>query len=115
MLVSNSVIKERLKVWSLEKHDRYWQERTDCRQSKLVLPSVDHGWRGRIIGFDKKRIRITTRLVTGHTNLQRHRYIMGMEDNPDCRGCGMSETAIHLLTECPTDVGPEWRYWEGHC
>ena len=75
MLVSDSVIKERLEVWSLEEHDRHWQERTDFRQSKLVLPSTDHGWRGKIIGFDKKKIRIMTQLVTGHANLQRHRYI----------------------------------------
>ena len=56
-------------------------------------------------GQNKKQIKIVTQLVTGHANLQRHRYIMGMEDNPDCRGCGMSETAIHLLTECPEHVG----------
>ena len=30
---------------------------------------------------------------------------MGMEDNPDCAGCRMNETAIHLLTECPTYAG----------
>ena len=36
MPVSDSVIKERLREWSLEEHDRYWQERADCRQSKLV-------------------------------------------------------------------------------
>ena len=53
----------------------------------------------------KKQLRIIVQLVTGHTNLQRHRYVMGMEDSPDCMGCGMSETAIHLLTECPTHVG----------
>ena len=43
--------------------------------------------------------------MTGHANLKRHRYIMDMEDNPLCVKCGMEETAIHLITECPGYVG----------
>ena len=53
MPVSKSVIKERLRDRSISEHDRYWQERTDCRQSKLVLPSVEHGWRRKILGLGK--------------------------------------------------------------
>ena len=30
---------------------------------------------------------------------------MNMEDNPLCAKCGMEETAIHLITECPGYVG----------
>ena len=32
-------------------------------------------------------------------------YLMDMEDNPLCDRCGMEETAIHLMTECPGYVG----------
>ena len=88
MPVSRSLIKEVLSKWSTEEHDRYWQDRIDCRQSRLVLPNVEHQWSRRILRHSKKQIKIVTQLVTGHANLQRHRYIMGMEDNPDCRGCG---------------------------
>ena len=30
---------------------------------------------------------------------------MDMEDNPLCAKCGIEETAIHLITECPGYVG----------
>ena len=40
-------------------------------------------------------------MVTGHANLKRHRNVMGMEDDEDCQYCGDSQTAIHILTECP--------------
>ena len=42
---------------------------------------------------------------TCNANLKRHRYIMDIEDNPLCAKCGMEETAIHLITECPGYVG----------
>ena len=50
-------------------------------------------------------MRILTQLITGHANLKRHRFIMGMEDNPDCEKCGEQQTAEHILTECPGFAG----------
>ena len=32
-------------------------------------------------------------------------FIMGYEDSPDCAKCGMTESAIHVITECPMYVG----------
>ena len=58
-------------------------------------------WRRIIINHSKE----DSQIVTGHTNLKRHRYLMDMEDNSLCHGCGVEETAIHLITECAVDVG----------
>ena len=103
--ISKCVIKQKLKAWKQEKHNRLWQDRTDCRQTKLILPQVEHKWRRKILIYKTEEIRILTQIVTGHANLKRHRYIMDMEDNPLCAKCGMEETAIHLITECPGYVG----------
>ena len=103
--ISKCVIKQKLKGWKKEQHNRLWQERTDCRQTKLILPLVRHKWRGKILNHSKEEIRILTQIITGHANLKRHRYLMDMEDNPLCDKCGMEETAIHLITECPGYVG----------
>ena len=55
----------------------------------------------------KNDLRILTQLVTGHANLQRHRYIMKLEDDSYCSisMCGEEQTAIHILTTCPGLVG----------
>ena len=66
---------------------------------------VDHKWTGKLLKFPKKILRILTQVITGHTSLKRHMFIMGYEDNPDCINCGMAETAIHVLTECPKYAG----------
>ena len=44
-------------------------------------------------------IRILTQLVTGHTSLRRHLYLMGKVDSPNCE-CGEPQEAVHLLTNC---------------
>ena len=102
--VSGRVIRNAIKKWGKSEQQRLWTERTDCRQSKLVLPTVNHEW-GSILNYDRRHLRVLTQLVTGHANLKRHRSLMGMEDNANCDHCGEPQEAIHLLTECPGLVG----------
>ena len=104
--VSNCVTTNILKQWSRNQHNTKWQEATEYRQSKLVLPETTHKWRKTSLQLNKKHLRILTQLVTGHANLKRHRYIMGMEDNPDCNHCGDEQTSTHILAKCPGLAGP---------
>ena len=40
-------------------------------------------------------------LLTGHNALRRHLYLLGLQDSPLCRKCGvMEETSAHILCEC---------------
>jgi len=40
-------------------------------------------------------------LLTGHNTLRRHLYLLGLQDSPMCRKCGvMEETLPHILCEC---------------
>ena len=55
----------------------------------------------KILNYDKKEVRAITQLATGHANLRRLRHLMGLEPDPYCEKCGMEQTSIHILTECP--------------
>ena len=103
--VSKCVIKNVIKNWVRFEHDKVWQARKDCRQSRTVLPNTDHKWKHYILRRDKDDIRLLTQLVTGHANLKYHRFLMGLEDDEKCELCGQKQTAIHVLTECPGLVG----------
>ena len=98
--VSNCVIDGMIKEWMDNMHETAWNQRTDCRQTKLVLPTPSHKW-NKILNFDKQEVRALTQLATGHANLRRHRYLMGLDPDPYCEKCGMEQTSIHILTECP--------------
>ena len=89
--------------WTRDEHERVWTNRQDCRQSRMVLPTTRHNWKG-ILRRDKDDVRLLTQLVTGHANLAYHRFLMNMEASPNC-DCGEVQTAVHPLTECPSLVG----------
>ena len=99
--VSQCVLQDTIEKWRKEEHMKTWEARNDCRQTKLILPSPEHKWTKKIWNLERNQLRIITQLTTGHANLQRHRHIMGMEEDPYCNKCGMEQTAIHILTECP--------------
>ena len=63
---------------------------------------INKKWTSEILRLNKRDIRIITQMITGHANLKRHRFIMGVEDNPICEKCEEAEeTPEHLLTKCP--------------
>ena len=43
--------------------------------------------------------------MTGHANLQYHRFVMGLEDNDKCDKCGDRQSAVHVLAEFPEYIG----------
>ena len=99
--VSGCVTKEVAERWKNNEHTKKWEERSDCRQSKLVLPYAEHEWKNRALSLERDELKVVTQLVTGHANLKRHRHVMGLEENELCQFCGESQTSIHILTECP--------------
>ena len=99
---SNSVLKQQLKEWEADQHSKEWNNREDCRQTKLMIPTKNKKWEKEIINSSRKNIRTITQIVTGHANLKRHRYLMGLEVDPICDKCQEEEeTMEHLLTKCP--------------
>jgi len=43
------------------------------------------------LSFNRTQSRVVISLLTGHNNLRRHLYIMGLSNNPTCRKCGTEE------------------------
>ena len=99
--ISQCVLQNTIEEWRNLEHKKAWEARNDCRQTKLILPSPEHKWKKQVLNLERNQLRIITQLTTGHANLQRHRHIMGLEEDPFCDKCGMEQTAIHILTECP--------------
>ena len=48
------------RVGKKREHNKLWQERTDCRQTKLIFPQVEHKWRRKILNYKTEEIRILT-------------------------------------------------------
>ena len=68
--------------------------------------SVKHKWRKKRLKRSKLQIKTMLQIVTGHSNLKRHRHLIKLE-------CGEEEeTAIHLLAECPPHANNRWQYLE---
>ena len=100
--VSQNIIKKHIKEWGFFKHTKEWEQRGDCRQTKMFLPKVPpkafHGfWT-----VTRSKARKLIQLLTGHNNLKRHRFLMKMEDDPICNKCGEEEeTSEHFIAKCP--------------
>ena len=100
--IGNKTSKGYIKNWENKQKDLIWKNRTDCRQTKIWLTTINRAWSKEILKLNRKDIRYITQILTGHSNLRRHRYIMGLEEDPNCEKCKEEEeTPEHLLTKCP--------------
>jgi hypothetical protein len=65
----------------------------------------------RLLSFNQIQPRVVTGLLTGHSTLRRHLYVMGLTDSPFCRRCGAEEeSSAHVLCECEAlaTLKPTW-------
>ena len=55
----------------------------------------------KLLSFNRNQSRAVTGLLTGHNTLRRHLHLLGQQDSPLCRKCGIKEeTSAHILCEC---------------
>ena len=73
--IQNNFIKNSIREWCKQKHQKTWSQQTDCRQTKWTTPQVGE-WYKDLMKLKTQDLRIGTQLLTGHANLQRHRYLM---------------------------------------
>ena len=107
--IGNRTKKEYIKEWAERQNKKEWRTRTDCRQTKIWLDEKNNNWSRELPKLSRKDIRIFTQIITGHANLKRHRYVMGIEEDPTCEKCGEGEeTPEHLLTDCPFFAKLRW-------
>ena len=100
--LNHTVTKQQIRKWALKQHTKEWAERSDCRQTKLLLPEVNKTWSRDILRKSRQAIRVITQIIIGHAELKRHRYLMGLETEPTCNKCEEEEeTSEHFLLKCP--------------
>ena len=77
-----------------------WSRGTQ-RQAGGLISGPNLATRALLLSFNRTQSRVVIGLLTGHNNLRRHLYIMGLSNNPICRKCGTEEeTSVLILCEC---------------
>ena len=100
--VSEAMIRMELKICSKKVHQEKWRKRPDCRQTKMMIPTVYNNVWKQIRGLSRQKMKIATQMLTGHSTLQYHLWKMTLEDSALCEQClEEEETVEHFLTECP--------------
>jgi len=54
-----------------------------------------------LLRLDRSNLRTVTGLLTGHCHLRRHQSLMGVAEDPECRGCLEDEETLgQVLMSC---------------
>ena len=100
--VSRRDLQKRLSRWLVNQHRAQWSGLGDNqRQAREFISGPSLGTRAKFFTLNRTQSRAVTGLLTGHNNLRRHLYLLGLLDSPSCRKCGVrEETSAHILCEC---------------
>jgi len=95
-------IKRKIANLTLQTWTKYWENRPDCRQTKLWFPTPDPKKSKTLLAKSKPELGLLTRWITGHCFLARHQSLIHPEIDPNCTLCEHGEeTPWHLFRECP--------------
>jgi hypothetical protein len=84
--VSRQNIRRKIKRWTVNHHLVLW--RGPCiaqRQAGELISDPNLATKARLLSFNRTQSRVVIGLLTGHNNLRRHLYVMGLSNNPICR------------------------------
>jgi hypothetical protein len=100
--VSRQDIQNKLNHWLANQHWARWRSLGDTqRQARELISRPDLATKTKVMPFNRTQSRAVIGLLTGHNTLRQHLYLVGMQDSPSCRKCGvMEETSPHILCEC---------------
>ena len=90
-------------VFDLFRDKQYlnWLNSKGQRQAKELNQGCPSARHKELLKLNRNGVRKVVGLLTGHCPLRRHLTIMGVKNDPICRGCyGSEETAVHVLCEC---------------
>ena len=83
--------------------NRAWSDRSDCRVSRALWPSLKLADFKHLLGMSRGRLRVIVGMVTGHFSIgnMMSKWNIGMSDF--CRTCDdvkELETVEHILCHC---------------
>jgi len=90
--VSRQNVRRKIKRWMDSQHLVMW--RVPCgaqSQAQELISGPDLATRAQLLSFKRTQSRVVIGLLTGHSTLRQHLYVMGLSNNPICRKCGTEE------------------------
>ena len=100
--VSRQNIRRKIKSWMDNQHLVLWHGPCSTqRQARELISGPILTTKTRLLSFNRTQSRVIIGLLTGHNNMRRHLYVMGLSNNPIFRKCGTEdETSVHMLCAC---------------
>jgi len=100
--VSESFVASAIQLWSLREHTKAWKLGTDCRQTRSFVEGPASSITNYLRSLNRKALRLLIQVISGHSTLNRHLFIMGLTASPNCAYCGEEEeTSAHFVCVCP--------------
>nr|XP_014283434.1 uncharacterized protein LOC106685344 [Halyomorpha halys] len=101
--ISLSHAKRHIKKIAESKAGLLWRNTRGMEQSKMFLKGPCPKRSNCLLNMDRGILRWVTGLYTGHCQLNKHLYKMGLTESPICRFCRKEEeTAYHIMCKCDT-------------
>jgi hypothetical protein len=101
--VCKSQIKQDIKNEVDRRWCRRWSKTTTARHTRLLWPTINNLRSCQLLLCNREEFAVWVRMLTGHNNLNKHSALCKEVESAQCRFClNEEETAIHLLTDCPT-------------
>jgi hypothetical protein len=93
----------KIKEWLREKHPEHGQLSSSFKGFGELCRDL--------LGLDRKRCRLVSRLLTGHCALRQHLHVMGILESVASGKCGQEEES-----SCHGKVGgAQWTQWWSEC
>ncbi|XP_050294284.1 uncharacterized protein LOC126734631 [Anthonomus grandis grandis] len=106
-------ITEDLNRWEKEQLLSHWRRAPGLRQAKKFI-TTSRKRAEQLRDMNRSDIRTAVGLLTGHCPVKYHLKAIGITEDDQCRFCSnATETAEHLLCECPTQLCKRLKYLEG--
>ena len=81
-----------------------WQQRADCRQTKIWFPEPHKGKTAELLGKSRLEVSSLVQCITGHNFLRKHEALIDSGESLDsCRYCeedSIPESSFHVVGEC---------------
>lgn len=100
--IPSSLTKLTLKTYCFYKTIQAWRQIPGLNHSKVLIRAFSKKASTDALALSRNRLRMLTRVLTGHCGLNKHMHTLGLSDTRRCRFCQESdETPAHILTDCP--------------
>ncbi|CAH0550701.1 unnamed protein product [Brassicogethes aeneus] len=88
-------------AWTKRQQAREWQQSPGCNTGKTLMGSGVETWSVELLKLSRPKIRAVVEIVSGHNNLNKHRYVIGKTTSPRCERCEEEiEDSQHFLCKC---------------